>query len=402
MATIEETPEEKKTREEAQARRQRILDGAGSRMDVVEGVVPKPEGTTSSSSSKLAAMRRRRFKKKTEASTETVKEETVSSEPAPVQEPTTSAEDAPTTNKQDDEDGTTKKKYMGVAKMRRLKLKEKQQQAKDTTEEATTVVPKQRKTTPRLPIIMHIFTVLLLFLAGLDIGLQQTKNSILDVHTDLAPRQLGGISFLISQISSETLFVRGGDMKAQLLSEPIVVTSDDADEFEVTGSDEKETTIIDPMFGVDLDKLTSGPGPMLWAARQAVKFHRLLLRTFYYGPIQFSQWLLSCTTNPPIFAVLAIILRQLVGNVILGAKLPDTKEDEEQQKDVMSMVKSFVTKFVLSAFPTAVSLYDGWVHLRADMYVVLCGFFIGLAVSHTPMIQNGTLIKQAAGSSDEL
>lgn len=443
MAT--ETEEEQKAREEAQARRQRILDGAGSRMDVVEGV----QQSDGSKASKLAAMRRRRFKKKTEVSEETVPpDETVTidddnvetKEAAPEQEMqetvVLSVESiADTTEETTTPDGgETKKKYMGVAKMRRMKLKEKQLEEKDETSaeaSTTTTYPskKQRKFTPRLPIIMHIVTILLLFVAGLDIGLQQvgidyraydgtegSSSSVLKVHHDFAPRNLGGVAFLISKLSEKETFVRGGDVKKVRLLEkstneniiqPIaVLVNEESDEFIEVDDENTMKGVVDPLFGVDLDKLTAGPGPVQWGARQAVKCHRLLLRIFYYGPIHSFKWLIACMTSPPIFCLMALLIRQLVGKVILGAALPDAKkDDEEQKKDVMSMVQTFVTKFLLSSFPTAASLYDVWCHLRADIYVLLCGFFFGLAFSHTPAIATSSLFAgffNQTSSSDEL
>jgi hypothetical protein len=270
-------------------------------------------------------------------------------------------------------------------------------------------------------------TVLLLFVAGLDIGLQQVaidyqqyddtgaaSRSVLDVHTGLAPGTLGGVSFLMSKLYGNATFVRGGDMKVRLLEEtiatqsvptPVVETDEFADAIDDKNSMMKTAGVIDPIFGVDLDDLAAGPGPVQWAARQAVKFHRLLLRIFYYGPSRMFYWLLACATSPPIFCLVAVLLRQVVGKAILGAALPDAKEDEDQAKDVMSMVKRMVTNFIFAAFPTAVSLYDAWCHLRADMYVVLCGFFCGLALSHTPSIVNSPVFAglfNQTSPSDEL
>jgi hypothetical protein len=409
MTTTDEPAEEQKAREEAQARRRRILDGAGTRMDVVEGVIPQSPAadgstTTSSSASKMAAMRRRRFKKKTDGGSEetapatenAVADEVIATtEVAPepkVQEETVSAAATASSlsTKKTDETvaaaaeeetttqegaGDTKKKYMGVAKMRRLKLKEKHQQEHDQQDEAepsallTKNPAKKRKSTARLPILMHIVTVLLLFLAGLDIGLQQVAIdyqqhdgawSVLDVHTDFAPRTLGGVSFLMSQLYGNVTFVRGGDMKVRLLEETIEKAAQKAvpvhrvetDEFAAVDDDQQDTmSVIDPIFGVDLDDLTAGPGTVPWGARQAVKFHRVLLRIFYYGPIRIFNWLLACATSPPIFCLVAILLRQLVGKAILGAALPDSKEGDDQRKDVFTMAKTFVTNFLFSAFP---------------------------------------------------
>ncbi len=50
--------------------------------------------------------------------------------------------------------------------------------------------------------------------------------------------------------------------------------------------------------------------------------------------------------------------------------------------DVLAMAKQWVTNMVSSTFPTAVGLYDTFVHLRSDMYIVICGVFCGLVWTH--------------------
>jgi hypothetical protein len=137
---------------------------------------------------------------------------------------------------------------------------------------------------------------------------------------------------------------------------------------------------------VDLDLYTQGTGPFWSVARSAVRLHRLNLAIFYYAPRSLFRALIdlvwSLWQSPPVLCITAIVLRQFVGKFLLGAHLPTTKADEAQQKDVLTMVKNFVSNVVLSSFPTAVTLYDVWTHLRADMYVLLCGFLVGLAWSH--------------------
>jgi xanthosine utilization system XapX-like protein len=132
--------------------------------------------------------------------------------------------------------------------------------------------------------------------------------------------------------------------------------------------------------------MTRGTGLYFTLARFAVAVHRFHLSIFYYGPQRLFHALVTMVTPaPPIFCLVAIVIRQFIGKTILGAKLPSKVDDETQHKDVMSMIKNFVVNFVLRAFPTAVTVYDVWTHLRADMYVVLCGFFVGIAFSHNHM-----------------
>lgn len=433
----DEQQAERARRDAAAARRQRILEGAETRMDVVEG-----RQAATSTSSKLAAMRKRRFKKKTATSsssgttTETAtasggEEAAVSNaEPATSADTATSTATSPTavvddpptaTTSGDEVDDAGKKKYMGVARMRRKMIKEKQQQQQPTTAASTTdaTAPssKKRKSTPyatTVPILMHVVTVLLLFFAGLDIGLQQAPLSVdvMEIHTDFAPRHSGGVHRILQYTKGSSNTAATDDDNSSIKKKPTLgeqtyfhdAMETEDDEFEDASS--KPLPIdIDPIFGVDLDELTAGPGLVHLAARQAVKVHRFLLRMLYYGPLRGIDWLLSLTTLPPVLCLVAILLRQLIGKTILGARLPsltdtnNAKGDGDQAKgDVMGMAQNFVSNFLQTTFPTAVSLYDMWKHLRADMYVIFCGLFVGLAFGHHPSTEAAV----AASAKDEL
>ena len=309
-----------------------------------------------------------------------------------------------------------KRKYQGVAKMRRRMIKEKQKLREASEQEASTeaaatttaaaidakkVLERVHRKPALLPILMHVVTVLLLFLAGLDVGLQQSSidyygGALLTVHTDLAPRsphQLGGLAAIVrgwtgggpgaAAKDRETLV--GGE---EWQEEASLLEHDEFADVGVEGGDsDSDASNLDPLFRVDLDKLMQGPGLTLWLGRGAVRVHRLNLAIFWYGPrgffLGFADWLFSLTTSPPVLCLVAIIIRQLVGKVVLGAHLPAKVEDETQHKDVMSMIKQFVSNFILKSFPTMTSLYDVWTHVRADMYVLLCGVFVGMAYSHT-------------------
>jgi len=154
---------------------------------------------------------------------------------------------------------------------------------------------------------------------------------------------------------------------------------------------ERKTKNIDPLFGVDLDEYTAGPGLFMLAGRLAVRAHRINLALFYYFPVNtirsMRDFVRQLIRMPPMLCLLALVIRQVVGKVLLGAKLPDKSEDDTEPgagagKDVMAMIKSFLMSFTARAFPTMVGLYDAFVHLRADMYVVVCGFLVGLAWNH--------------------
>jgi hypothetical protein len=232
---------------------------------------------------------------------------------------------------------------------------------------------------------------LLLFVAGLDIGMQQHHDygDDLIVHADYAPRQHGlqivqkmkVPSFITKMMyGSKTVVEKAIEQDSQEDVPVIDEFADDDDKVDDTPDN------LDPLFGIDLDKITAGPGALMFLARGAIFLHRLNLKVFYhfprkmfgaiYGTIQ------QLVNTPPIMALTAITVRQLIGKVILGAKLPDKLKDEKKKTDVMSMVMNMVKTFVLGAFPTLVSIYDGWTHLRADIYVVLCGLFVGVVWHH--------------------
>ena len=407
--TVEE--EEEKARAEAEARRQRILNAADDRMDTVTG----GGGGGSTSSSKLAAMRRRRFKKKEPK--DTAKDTaTPEDEKKPAAETTTP--DAPKEEEEDIvEEITTPgaaamseskpKKYMGVAKMRRKMIQEKKQHEEDA-KPTTSVAPgatQKKRSVDTLPIIMHAVVVVLLFVAGLDVGLQQGidygSDVVTVVETSWAPKE--ELRFLRLIPKSLRPALPSDEVEEEKVEKHEIIREED--EFGDTTKEKEESPKenIDPLFGLDLDKVTEGPGLLMFMGRLAVKAHRVNLAIFYYFPQRIIFFLyetfLQLLSLPPILCIIALTLRQVVGKTLLGAKLPDKPVDKSQHKDVMTMIKNFVTGFILKSFPTAASLYDGWVHLRADMYVVVCGLMVGLAWSHSGLVAKETT---AAGDRDEL
>jgi hypothetical protein len=127
----------------------------------------------------------------------------------------------------------------------------------------------------------------------------------------------------------------------------------------------------------------TGDGLYFTLARFAVRVHRWNLAIFYYGPRSFfvslSSFVWSFKQTPPVLFLMAIIIRQIIGKVVLGAKLPDKIVDE-----------------------TAASFYGVWTHLRSDMYVVLCGLLVGLAWSHNHQAGSPYGFVSTASISDEL
>ena len=375
-----------------------------------------------------------------------------------------------------DEDAAATKKYLGVAKMRRRMNKERQEQqqgdsnvvstdnhkssvrtaAKNTTSAVAIKLPKKhRSMITTLPILMYAVTTFLLFVTGLHIGLQQSQvnycysNQVIGddatdgycyntsnepqwsllVHSELAPRKMGGLQRLLSSMNI-VVPLHGTTTTKMIQKEELQVEStllqdhdDDngEDEFSTTGPTVKSMGKgnIDPLFQVDLDALTAGDGLYFTLGRFAVRIHRLILTVLFYTPKSILQsivsFLWSFVQTPPILFIMAIMIRHGLGRMVLGAKLPSAVVDETQHKDILSTVKTFVTKFLLSSFPTVTVFYDVWTYIRSDMYVMLCGLFVGIALSHHHQAGNpygeaatstlSTMLKtdtQIDGISDEL
>jgi hypothetical protein len=212
--------------------------------------------------------------------------------------------------------------------------------------------------------------------------------------------------------------------EVQIESTLLSQQSDDSeDEFSTTETGtkfaSKGTGNIDPLFQVDLDALTTGDGLYFTLGRFAVRVHRFILALLFYTPRSILHSMISFiwsfVQTPPILFILALMIRHGLGRIVLGAKLPSAVVDETQHKDILSTVKTFVTKFLLSSFPSVTIIYDVWTYIRSDMYVMLCGLFVGIAASHhhqagspygeTATGSTSTLFKagtQFDGVSDEL
>lgn len=414
-----------RAREEAEARRQRIIQGADERLGLVTGEKVKdeepdePQQAKLSGSARLAAMRKRRFKKGAAAKKE---DEGEDEEPAAEKPSDTGAEEVAESKVEasaqvetelvghkDEASGTeqskesepsaeeafnqSQKKYLGVARMRRQKIKERQEAQQDanttksvedivSSEKVAHLAARKKRKIIALPILMHFITTILLFLAGFDVGWQQNQILTATVHTELAPRQLGlkivqrGSNRFVDKLSRWS----GNGSEA---AEPLL-----EDEFaEPKGIDaSSEVENIDPIFRIDLDKLTEADTLINRIARVAIFLHRLIFKAILM-PVTIAKNLISgftqLSTIPPLLCLVAIFIRQFVGKMVLGAKLPDIQpKDEKEEKDVVSMGKNFVKGFITNAFPKVFSVYDVWTHMRTDMFVVLCGLIVGFTLQY--------------------
>jgi hypothetical protein len=411
-------------RAKAEARRQRILEKSKDRMKTVSGEQSKtPEdgegmsAAQSSGSSRMAAMRRRRQKKVGEGANEAAPEascddaaatelkdespgvtEKSHQEVPETEAPEVEADAAPEPVKEVPkvekvaevenavEDASERRKYKGVAAVRRQKALEKQKErealSSSTTPSAIAIKdPVRKKASVNVfPIIMHIVTIVILVAAGFDIGYQQVVHPTVAIHRTLAPQQHGiGLWKALSGTVSTSK-----DPK-DLLTENHAdwFSSESPNEFDAQGDDVDEPN-IDPLFGLDLDLMTRGDGILFILARGAVACHRALLLLCYLLPLKFLMAILhipkKLLATPPVIAIISIVVRQTARRVF-GAALP-IPEKETSKEDVLGMLKNGAMSFVSSTFPTMVGVYDAFTHLRADMFVMMCGVFMGLAWTH--------------------
>jgi hypothetical protein len=451
-------------RAQAEARRKRILEKSQLRMGVVNGdLIPdsEEEKLVAAKSARIRAARQRRYGKKAEpkASSEeapppppktkevdeavaaaapkeanAVVEETTTTTTATTESPKeNTGEEAP--KPKDTETTSTevpKKSYMGVAKMRRNMLKKKKERAMQeagsetathstvgdgavapgtTTKPIMHIPLLAKKKVFVLPIYMHIITVLLLFLAGMDVGLQQHHEEV-QIHTQFALVEHGIPLIhrsLWNQRSSDkdtNASKKSSIILGSLLDSTTTNTRTTGDEDEFQDSMEEDMYYepnIDPLFKVDLDELTKGPGVLYVLARGAIVVHRLFLWAVYYAPKAFFTTVLeiprALLRTPPMLCLIALVLRQIVATKLLGAGIPipvGNDKPKDTAIDVLAMAKQYVMNMLSSTFPTAVGLYDTFVHLRSDMYIVICGVFCGLVWAHLAPI--GIVV----GTTDEL
>lgn len=323
-----------------------------------------------------------------------------------------------------------KKKYLGVARIRRKmiakkKLEENASNDEHAAESSNSNASSKlvgRKTVQSVPIYMHMFVVVLLFFAGFDVGMQQFHTNV-RVRMQIAILEYG-FPFIHrkpwkSLDASEPYDDNGLDDKFLLQqlewkqrtssSSFSINLHDDFSEIE-----QEYVPDIDPLFRVDLDELTNGRGFLDKTAKGAIAVHRLLLWMFYYGPISIVTLIFSIPSalirTPPSLFISAIILRQVLGKIILGACIPDSSgegdSDGKKQNniEILSMAKNFIKNFFATTFPSLVTMYDVYVHLKADMYVIICGVFLGMAWTHLNATYDApqTIVNDVADGNYEL
>ena len=428
---IDEVMAAEAARAQAEARRKRILDKANKRLGVVSGEQAQPTDEKVAADSKVArirAARQRRYGRKdvepattlddskkeepTEAATTAdppVEEHAETQEPFAMKEnfdkkiketeekqddPAVNPE-LPTTNNESfaepsgDSITEPKKKYLGVARMRRQMIKKKKTDGDqlDVLGDSTAIQGHVEPPAPSpgplkvqaLPIYMHILTIFLLFVAGVEISCQLEYHNV-RVYSELAI-QKHGIALIQRSLGPPLHDHNAAPFTQRNFHVPSDVNqlSNEFQDEDVQDSAQN----IDPLFRVDLDELTKGPGVMNGLARGAVSVHRSIVWLVYVLPLSMVQASLripqALLRSPPTLCLVALAVRHLLGKAILGAGIPQqTNESEKGPIDILAMAKNFVINFVTANFPTLVGLYDAFTHLRTDMYILLCGMFSGL------------------------
>lgn len=335
--------------------------------------------------------------------------------------------------------GQEPKKYLGVAKLRRMKIAEKKAAEEEAAAAAAVesnhhISPEvkarilaSRKTVHKLPALVQLLTVVALFLSGLDVGIQNHviwRQNVPHVHENLSyyDHGVGAFNKLTNKMNRKSqealtdIFASDGSL---------IQSSNQEDEFESSESTPKPAgaafkaspaSNLDPVFGVDFDELTAGSGFFFTCARFAVSVHRAVYRFFFDIPKSILLSILSIPkkmiVHPPIMFLCAVLIRY-VGKHLLGGNIPDMKDileaDENLDKvhalstgtgsasdnkmggavdklvstNFMAMGGDYVKNYMKDHFPKATLAFTVFKDARADMLIVLCGFFVGLVLPVT-------------------
>jgi len=312
-----------------------------------------------------------------------------------------------------------------------------------------------------MPLFVHVITVWILLLSGFSIGIKnhpwlQSHGGTVVIHRNVALVENGiGILSLLKS-SSQNSSLKPIVIEETLLLNSETFSSAQAETNVVDKEFEEKTPIkpagvdvssiitkqskIDPLFRVDLDELTEGKSGLLFtAARVAISIHRFLLVIFWMYPYMIIRGILTkplAILNPPlpIFFIYAVLIR-FSTKYFLGIgpepnlselwdkayKGGDSKESSSSPSsssggiilegadrskssnfvvpDILSMGKNFFFNMIQTKFPKLTVAYGIYKDARSDMFVVLCGFFLGVAF---PLQIWGTTLFQSTRGNDEL
>ena len=167
-------------------------------------------------------------------------------------------------------------------------------------------------------------------------------------------------------------------------------------------------SVVDPLFRVDLDALLRNahlPVPIDYAAKFAIKFHRTWVHYLWTLPASLVGYLLGLPrralggwiANPPWMLGVALLVRfvtrVLVGDGKSSSSLGSGKDIPDgggsgggggglgNNMDVLGKVADAAKNYAASTFPrTSLVLGTLMKIMKVDMYVLLCGMLIGLAI----------------------
>lgn len=170
---------------------------------------------------------------------------------------------------------------------------------------------------------------------------------------------------------------------------------------------EENIVDIDPIFRADLDSLLCNanlPMPIEYAAKVAISFHRLWVYYLWTLPTTFLKSMVGMPrrvlsgwiANPPHLLGVALFIRFVTHVVVGNGKSQfslDSKDDVAggggnnssgggSSLDILTKGMDFVKNYASSKFPMT-SLVIGTLSriMKVDMYVLLCGLLIGLAIT---------------------
>ena len=238
----------------------------------------------------------------------------------------------------------------GVAATRRKKVMEQRQQklkeAQKSEEKAKAVINKMMPSKSNSAPYYELLILLLLFVIAFFIGGSQQENVLTNkqFHYFTPDSHSASVNHGVLNVVEES------EARRTLLSE-----------FDDTEDEVYNESNIDPIFGVDLDLITSGDSLFMWLARFAVGIHRKII----YFPMKLLK-------NPPVFLLTSLMLRNLI-------RVPKVQKEAAVSNSLMSTAINFVT----SSFPGLVSIYEMYKRARGDVYVMLVGFLLGAIVSKT-------------------
>jgi len=352
---------------------------------------------TGSATSRLQQMRRRRFLNKQRAteqpSPDDDDKDDVKNASEPVTGDDTQQEKVAEQSKVAEEPSAEGPKYVGVAKMRRKIVAEQRQQQQTSIEKQLTaedplllVVPKALR---QLPIVLELFTIVLLCLAGIGMGWHTWLNNSGCFRTEIRAGDKLSLKLLPFHSTFSKNATNPRDLVAFSSELPVTTAIDDEDEFAVVQPPKKpvrtedtkaggENDDDDDEFHFDYEKIYAkkshqGGNPLDsidWILSRIFSTIRNVVSTIFFW-----NWFKTC---PPAFLLVAAAGRQF-GRMIGGACPEDAEEsDENNNYDVLKFVKNFLSK----TFPTLAKVYKFYTEARTDMYIVLFGWFLGLVLAH--------------------